>query len=86
MKYIVLPTLKFVWALLLTLIFIIFYGVGGGLFILWYFRLPNKSDFEVKIYDNRLLPYVETEYNDNCLYFPSMFHAIWNIKFKVGTS
>jgi hypothetical protein len=83
MKYIILPILKFIWALILTIIYSIGKFIFLPLHLLWEFNLTNfwsYSWYGDKA-DDILSPYWQpNSYIEKRYYFKSYYHYIWNIK------
>jgi hypothetical protein len=88
MKYIIIPIIKFVWAIILT-IFIFFLNVFNVLIeAVWNATLTKGTAFEIEEVshydeDNCLSPYVEIPKRwGNRIYYKTYFHYIWGIKMK----
>jgi len=81
MKYIILPLLDFIWALLFTLIWLIFTPFVVIVWVVWDFSFKYK--FEVRQYNGPIYiewsPYTKVPFEGR-LYFKSYFHYIWNIR------
>lgn len=80
MKFIILPILKFAWAIVLTLIATSFYILCGGMVFIWEFNL-RAEDFKYSTYDvGGVSPYWKRNPNYFGAYtFKTMYHYIWGI-------
>lgn len=83
MKYIILPVLKFIWALILTIGYSLFVLIYYPILVIWTFKI--KQDFEYSIItdkaEDNLFPYWRANsYVTKKYTFKSYYHLIWNIK------
>lgn len=87
MKYIVIPMVKFIGAILFTVMALILHLVFVPIVILWEWEWPGKDFFEWD-YDPRSVAgsnawtiyYKRNPNSFEKVYFKSVFHFIWNIR------
>jgi len=80
MKYILMPILKLIWAILLTLVCGICVTIGFTVLTLWTLKL----DFDWTVIadtQSHTSPYwIPNEKYGKCVEFKTVFHFIWGIK------
>lgn len=79
MKYIILPILKFIWALLLTITFASLYNIICLLGIVWNLKI-EKDQFTYQYRDDHDMEYSPYYNHKSTYYFKTVYHYIWNIK------
>lgn len=83
MKYIIIPILKFIWALILTIIHSIYQLFNIPLYVIWHWNKNYPFQYEIykDEFDICLSPYWKCTTFPTKLYtFKSYYHYIWNIK------
>ncbi len=79
MKYIILPALKFIWAILLTVIWIILEGWTIFFYFLWNFNVRNYSLIYVQIDSIMNFSSYTEDIIDSAKIHKSYFHYIYGI-------
>lgn len=84
MKIIILPILKFLWAILLVCFYTIVFSAITIVWILWHFKIPKKDFFEIKLkpMEENLSPYFKRNRNaiGKIYYFKTIYHCIFGIQ------
>lgn len=77
MKHVV----NFIWALFLTLVYIVAIPSGYILYFIWNLKPMDKSWLITKAHSYDFYPYAKLNAG-NIRYYKTPFHAIWNLKWK----